>query len=234
MTETAAADRFEERSIVLENIRAEIARRERVTLFSLIPLAAVMALIIPYVQIAITLQDADYYYILERPVLATYLRLAGAALFAGPLSVVIVYYIFKQFDEMVPGFIKMLIVGASFGMLMPLLTGIFTPLNLFVIGITGVSNVTGQGSVQQMLGDWVFSTPMFTFFFWSEWLGPGIVFGLIAGIMFWAIAKFTGPVERRDRAKYLYVASSLAAVAVLFLVTVWPFALFEFMFETFL
>ncbi len=198
------------------------------------PIAAAMALIIPYMQIVITLQDADYYYILERPDWGVYTRLAGAALFAGPLSVVIIYFVFKQFDELVPSFIKMLIVGGSFGILMPLLTGILTPLNLFVIGITGVSNVTGQGSVQQMLGDWVFSTPLFTFLFWSDWLGPGILFGLIAGVILWLVAKISGPIERPDRAKFIFAGSSVAALGILFLVTVWPNWLFEFMFETFL
>ncbi len=193
-----------------------------------------MALIIPYLQIVITLQDADYYYILDRPAWATYFRLAGAALFAGPLSIILIYLVFKQFDELMPSFLKLMIVGLAYGIVMPLITGLLTPLNLFVIGITGVSNVTGQGSVQQMLGDWVFSTPMFTFLFWAEWMGPSIFFGLVAGAIFWVIARFAGPIESPERARRFYAASSVAAVIVLFLVTIWPFALFEFLFESFL
>ncbi len=220
--------------MALEEIRDEVNRRQRVTVIALLPLAAAMALIIPYIQIVITLQDADYYYILDRPGWPTYFRLAGAALFAGPLSILIIYLVFKQFDDLLPSFLKLMIVGLAYGILMPLLIGILTPLNLFIIGITGVSNVTGQGSAQQMLGDWVFSTPLFTFLFWSDWLGPGIFFGLIAGAIFWVIAKFTGPVDHRERAKLLYGASAISALGVLFLVTVWPYWLFEYMFETFL
>lgn len=235
MIETSAStDRFDERLVALERIRIEVGRRQWVTVIALMPLAAAMALIIPYMQIAITLQDADYYYILSRPEWPTYFRLAGAALFAGPLAVLIIFLVFKQFDDLLPSIVKMLLFGFSFGILMPLLVGILTPLNLFVIGISGVSNVTGQGSVQQMLGDWVFSTPLFTFLFWSDWLGPGIFFGLIAGIMLWLIAKLAGPIDRPDRAKFVYAGSTITAFGVLFLVTVWPFGLFEYMFETFL
>lgn len=231
---STSTDRFDERLVALEKIRSEVDRRQLVTLVALMPLAAAMALIIPYMQIVLTLQDADYYYVLSRPEWSVYFRLAGAALFAGPLSVLIIYFVFKQFDDFVPSLIKMLITGVAFGLVMPLLTGVLTPLNLFVIGITGVSNVTGQGSVQQMLGDWVFSTPLFTFLFWADWLGPGIFFGLIAGVLFWLVARFTGPIEQASRARYIFAGSTVVALGVLFLVTIWPFWLFEFMFETFL
>ncbi len=235
MTDTSTSvDRFEERLSALETVRAEVSRRERVTLIGLMPLAIAMALIIPYMQIVITLQEADYYYILSRPDWPVYFRLLGAALFAAPISLVIIYVAFKQFEDMLPTLPKLLIVGGIFGMLMPFITGLLTPLNLFVLGITGVSNVTGQGSVQQMLGDWVFSTPMFTFFFWADWLGPGILFGLVAGVLFWIVTRFAGPIEQPERARNFYIGSSIAGLTILFLVTVWPFALFEFMFETFL
>ncbi len=227
-------DAFQDRIVELERIRTEISRRQRVTLLAFMPLAAAMALIIPYMQIVITLQDADYYYILERPGWSTYLRLASPALFAGPIAAGIVVLIFRQLDDLLPTLGRMLIFGAAYGFIMPFLTGLFTPLNLFVIGVTGVSNVTGQGSVQQMIGDWVFSTPMFTFLFWMDWLGPGILFGLCAGLIFWAVVKLAGPIESAARARWIFAGSALASVVILFLVTVWPFGLFSFMFETFL
>lgn len=193
-----------------------------------------MALIIPYMQIVITLQDADYRYILERPDWATYARLAAPALFAGPISVGIVVLVFRQLDELLPTIVRMLIVGAAFGAIMPFLTGLLTPLNLFVIGVTGVSNVSGQGSVQQMIGDWVFSTPMFTFLLWADWLGPGIVFGLIAGLLFWGIVKIAGPIDRPERAKFIFGGSVAVSAVLLVLLTVWPHGLFSYMFETLL
>lgn len=228
------ADRFEDRLLAIERVRTEISRRQRVTLIAMLPLAAAMALIIPYMQIVITLQDADYYYILERPDWGTYIRLAGPALFAGPISVGIVVLVFRQLDELLPTLGRMLIVGAAFGAIMPFITGLLIPLNLFIIGVTGVSKVSGQGSVQQMLGDWVFSTPMFTFLFWADWLGPGIVSGLIAGLIFWAVVKIAGPVEQAGRAKLIFAGSMAASAIILLLVTVWPYGLFSFLFETLL
>ena len=94
MESPASASTFQERQIAIERIRSEIVRRQRVMLVAFLPLAAAMALIIPDMQIVITLQDADYYYILERPAWGTYFRLAGAALFAGPLAVVIIIFVF--------------------------------------------------------------------------------------------------------------------------------------------
>lgn len=227
-------DAFQQRLDALERIRSEIARRQRVTFFAFLPLSIAMALIIPYMQIVITLQDADYYYILERPDWGTYLRLASPALFAGPIAAGIVVLAFRQFDDLMPTVGRMAILGAAYGFIMPFLTGLFTPLNLFVIGITGVSNVSGQGSVQQMIGDWVFSTPMFTFLFWIDWLGPSIAFGLVAGLIFWAVARLMGPVENAARAKWIFAGSAFASAVILVLVMVWPFGLFSFMFETFL
>ena len=218
----------------IEDVRSEIHRRERVTMFGLIPLAAAFALLIPYMQIVLTLQKADYYYILTRPDIGTYFRLAGAALFAGPIAIGIVVLVFRQLDDFLPTYLRMVVVGLAYGIIMPLLTGLFTPLNLFVIGITGVSNVTNQGSVAQMLADWVFSTPMFTFLFWMDWLGPSIFFGLIACSLFWGVVKVTGPIEDAVRAKFVYLGSLLVSVVVLLLVMVWPFSLFNYMFETLL
>jgi hypothetical protein len=229
-----AIENFAERVHAIEDARAEINRRERVTMLGLLPLAAAFALIIPYMEIVITLQEADYYYILERPDMDTYLRLAGAALFAGPIAIGLIFPIFRQLDDFLPTYGRMLVVALAYGIIMPFLTGMFTPFNLFVTGVTGISNVTNQGSLGEMFSDWIFSTPMFTFLFWIDWLGPSIFFGLIACSLFWLVVRFAGPVEDAARARFIYLGSSAVAIAVLFLLIVWPFGLFDYMFETLL
>ncbi len=226
--------RFQEQLARVESARDEVTRQQRVTFFALLPLtiAIAIALIIPYMQIVLTLQDADYYYILDRPDWPTYLRLAGPALFAGPIAAGIVVIVWSQLDDLLPTFGRMVVFGAAFGAIMPFLMGLLTPLNLFIIGVTGVSNVSGQGSVQQMIGDWVFSTPMFTFLFWADWLGPGIMLGALTGVLFWLIVRVAGPISDAKKWPQLIGSSLLAGAVILMLVTVWPFGLFSYMFET--
>ena len=230
-TQSHHAENFEAQYAMEERRFLEGARQARVLILLLLPLGAVLGMVNQYLSILEQLDDADYYYILDRVDISTYLRLVIPALLAGIISVVAITAVFSFVVDAGSALWKLLIIGFGYGILMPALAGFLMPLNLFLLNVTGISRVSGQGGFQSEVGNLIFDTPAHTYLSIIFNIGPGIVSGVIMAGIAWVLLRATGPLSHPGRAPLIVGAGVGTGVVIMAAVLVGPFSITEFLFN---
>ncbi len=230
-SQSSHAEQFEAQYAMEERRFLEGARQGRVLILLLLPLGAVLGMVNQYLSILEQLDDADYYYILDRVDMGVYLRLVAPALLGGIISIVAVTALFNFVVDAGSALWKLLIIGFGYGILMPALAGFLMPLNLFLLNVTGTSRVSGQGGFQSELGDLIFSTPAHTYLSIIFNIGPGIVSGFIIAGIAWVLLRTTGPLSNPARAPLIVGAGFGVGIVIMAVVLAGPFSITEFLFN---
>ena len=224
-------DRFEKQRVIEAARFEESARRARVLMLTLPPLGIAVAMVIQYLALIDLLANADYYYVLERPAVDVYARLAVPAIIGGLIATVIVTGVFTLLAEADASAKSVLTIGIFYGVLMPMFVGLLMPLNLFVLSQTGLSRVTNQGSLEQQVGDFVFSIPGSVYLNWLLGTSWGLLAGFSMAGLAWVIFRLAGPISNPRWTMRIYLASLATAVAVVALVISGPLPILEFLHE---
>ncbi len=229
--ETSHEDKFEAQYALEERRFLEGARQARVLILLLLPLGAVLGMVNQYLSILEQLDDADYYYVLDRVDTGVYLRLVAPALLAGIISAIAATALFSFVVDAGSALWRLLAIGLLYGIMMPALAGFLMPLNLFLLSVTGVSRVSGQGGFESQIGDLIFSTPAHTYLAVLFNIGPGLVSGLIMAGIAWILLRVAGPLSNPARARGLVLAGFGTGVVIMAAVTAGPFPITEFLFN---
>ena len=229
--QTNHPDKFEAQYALEERRFLESARQARVLILLLLPLGAVLGMVNQYLSILEQLDDADYYYILDRVDTGVYLRLVAPALLGGIISAVAVTAVFSFVADAGSALWRLITIGLFYGMLMPALAGFLMPLNLFLLSVTGLSRVSGQGGIQSQIGDLIFSTPAHTYLAIIFNIGPGIVSGLIMAAIAWVLLRVAGPLANPSRGPWLVLAGFGVGIVIMAGVMAGPFSITEFLFN---
>jgi hypothetical protein len=217
---------------VAENARfQEATRRSRIFIITLLPLGTALAAIFQYLALIDLLDSADYRYQLTRPGMDVYLRLVFPAVIAGFLATGIVAAAFTFLAEAAESAWRLLTIGFFYGMLMPLLLGLFMPVNLFILEITNLTRVTNQGTLEDQIGDLVFGIPGSVYLSWILDTGSGITAGLAMAVLAFAIFHLVGPISKPGRGPAIALAGLGTGTIILLLVVAGPFPILEFLFE---
>jgi hypothetical protein len=228
---TETRDRFDAYRLAEEARFKEATRRSRIFIITLLPLGAALAAIFQYLALIDLLDNADYRYQLTRPGMDVYLRLVFPAVIAGFLATTIVAGAFTFLAEAAESVWRLLTVGFFYGMLMPLLLGVFMPINLFVLEITDLTRVTNQGALEDQIGDLIFGIPGSVYLSWVLDTGSGMIAGLLMAVLAFAIFHLAGPLSKPGRGPAISLAGLGTGVGILFLVVAGPFSILEFLFE---
>lgn len=225
-------ERYERQRLLEEERFEEDARRARVLAYSLLPIGTALAVIIQYLDILVVLERAvGYDYVLKRPPIDVYFRLLGPSLLAGLLGTAIVTFAFTRIVEVTGALRHLLTIGLLYGALMPAIKGVLMPLNFFVLNIAGLSNVTGQGSLQEQLGEVLFGTHISAFLVFFFGIKESILAGLVLAALAWLLFRLAGPLTNVHRTWSIYTSSVTLALAIVFLVLAGPFPILEFLFD---
>ena len=224
-------DRYYAYRVVEEARFKEATRRSRIFIITLLPLGTALAAIFQYLALIDLLDSADYRYQLTRPDMDVYLRLVFPAVIGGFLATAIVAGVFTFLAEAAESAWRLLTIGFFYGMIMPLLLGLFMPINLFILEITNLTRVTGQGSLEDQIGDLLFGIPGSVYLSWILDTGSGIMAGLAMAVLAFAIFHLVGPLSKPGRGPAIALAGAGTGVLILFLVIAGPFPILEFLFE---
>lgn len=190
-------------------------------------LGAALALCILYISVPVTLVEEQYRYVIERPPLASFFKLSAAALLGGALAAGVVSYVVTEVSGPAPGVVKLFLVGFFYGVLVPFVTGLLIPMNLFLLNLVHLSSVTEGRTLGEEFADTVFGTPMFTFMHGAE----GIYQGFAAGAALFvgaSLVLFGSPLDlTRQRAFTHTAAAVLLSLAIVVFLIVGPFGFFE-------
>ena len=126
---------------------------------------------------------------------------------------------------------RMLVIGLFYGLLMPALTAALMPLNLFILSFTGLTRVSGQGSLGERFEDLVLSIPGGTYLSWMVNFSHGILAGLALAVLAVVVFRLAGPISNPQKAPLIYSASLLLSVVIVALVVAGPISLFEYLFS---
>lgn len=229
--ETSHKDKFEAQYALEERRFLEGARQAHVLILLLLPLGAVLGMVNQYLSILEQLDEADYYYILDRVDMSVYLRLVAPALLGGVISVIAATALFSFVVDAGSALWRLLVIGLLYGVMMPALVGFLMPLNLFLVSVTGLSRVEGQGGFESQFGDLIFSTPAHTYLAVLFNLGPGLVSGIFMAGIAWILIRVAGPLSNPARARGLVLAGFGTGIVIMAAVTAGPFPITEFLFD---
>lgn len=230
-TRASHADKFEEQYALEERRFLEGVRQAHVLILLLIPLGAVLGMLNQYLSILEQLDDADYYYILDRVDMSVYVRLVAPALIAGIISAIAATALFSFVIDAGAALWRLLAIGLIYGVLMPALAGFLMPLNLFFLSVTGISRVDGQGGFESQFGDLIFSTPAHTYLAILFNLGPGLVSGIFMAGVAWVLLLVAGPLTSPGRAPLIVGVGFGVSVLIMAAVLIGPFGITEFLFD---
>ena len=229
--QTNHTDKFAAQYQLEERRFLESARQARVLILLLLPLGAVLGMVNQYLSILEQLDNADYYYILDRVDTGVYLRLVAPALLGGIISAVAVTAAFSFVADAGSALWQLIVIGLLYGVLMPTLAGFLMPLNLFLLSVIGVSRVSGQGGIQSQIGDLIFSTPAHTYLALLFNIGPGMVSGLFMAGVAWVLLRVAGPLADPAKAPWLVLAGFGVGVVIMAGVMAGPFSITGFLFN---
>ena len=225
------AEPYEQQRLNEDARFTESTRQTRVMLLALLPIGAALATMLQFMDISATLDDADYYYVLDRPPLDVYARLFVPSLLAGLIATGGVVWLFTFVSESGSALWRMIVIGLMYGVLMPVLSGLLMPLNLFVLSVSGLSRVSNQGTLTDQLGDWVFDTPAHAYLGWLLGVPHAIVAGLIMAGLGWLVMRAAGPIGNPARALPISLLGLGVAAVIVGLMMVGPFGFFEYWFN---
>jgi len=190
-------------------------------------LGAALALLVMYVRIPVILAEEQYRYVIERPSLSSFFKIAGAAVVGGGAVAAFVSYMVTEVAGSKPTPIKMAVIGFSYGVLLPFVTGFMVPVNLFFVRILNLSSVTTERSLSGELIDLAFATPMYTFLHGMTSMYQGLAAGAALFVIGWFALLRLRPGPPGAAALRSVLVSLCLSSTIAFLILFGPFGFFE-------
>lgn len=198
---------------------------------ALVPLGIAMALVVHYVNIVVTIDDADWQYVLHRPNFAHILKLSIAPFIGGGLAILFAGIIATSIFGREGRFLPLATAASLYGLFLPLLVGLLLPANLFLLDVLGLS-FSGL-SVGEAVSSWVWGTPFFVLTYAVTGVKIALWAGIGAVLMGAAIFRYIGPNRAWFSVGLTTAATAIVGVTVVLLVMFGPMAIFEILFNRF-
>lgn len=198
---------------------------------ALVPLGIAMALIVHYTNIVVTIDDADWQYVLQRPNFAHILKLSFAPIVGGGLAMLFAGLIATSIFGREGRFLPLAMTATLYSLFLPVLVGLLLPANLLILDVTGLS--FSELTVGEAVSSWVWGTP----FFVLTYAMTGVVIALWAGIsavlMAAVVFRYIGPNRASFSVGLTTAATTIMGASVVLLVMFGPLAIFEILFNRF-
>lgn len=180
-----------------------------------------MALAVLYLMVPATLAERHAYSEITRPSTGEFLKATIAVPISGALLGSLVAFVITDVLGVSRSparlLIELLMIGIVFGLLVPPVTALVLPINMFLVDMTTRSNEF-MVTVDHLLVA-IFSTPRLLFIYWTQSLHIGIVSGgLVSFVSFLAMFTIRGgsatTVDLRPAALSLCFAAILLALLI--------------------
>lgn len=216
----------------VEEKRNSLEGRRRIELFlTLLPLAAALSMMAMYITLPAAIASDDPYYQAARPDLASFMRIAPAAITAGALTVAAAAYAVSEVTGGNRGFLRLTGIGILFGLVTPFITGVLMPLNRAFID---AESVAGVRELSDTVVEVVYGTPMFALIYGVTGISEGLAAGAALTGFGWVVFAVTpGSGGWLGHLTRPYILGTAVAILLVLLVSSGPFGLFEFLVELF-
>ena len=216
----------------VEADRFEDDRRRRSGMaVALVPLGIAMALIVHYTNIVVTIDDADWQYVLHRPNFVNILKLSVAPFIGGGMAMLGAGVVATAIAGREGRYLPLVLTVVMYTLFLPIIVGLLLPANLFLLDVTGLSVV--EVSIGEALSAWVWGTPFFvltytlTGFKQALWAGVGAV--VIAAAVF----RFIGPNHAAFSVRRTTAVTTGIGLLTVLVIMFGPIGIFEILFNEF-
>jgi hypothetical protein len=220
-----------ERDQIEENRFEDDRRRRHGMVVALVPLGIAMALIVHYTNIVVTIDDADWQYVLHRPNFAHIMKLSLAPIIGGGLAMLFAGLVATTAAGREGRYLPLIMTAVLYTLFLPAIVGLLLPANLFLLDITGLS--FAEYSVGEALSSWILSTPFFVLIYTMTGFKAAFWAAIGAVLLAAAVFRFMGPNNSNFSVTRTSVVTTIVGLSALLVIMFGPLEIFEVLYNEF-
>ena len=230
-TGTSFRQSYFERDRIEEDRFEDDRRRRRGMAFALVPLGIAMALIVHYTNIVVTIDEADWQYVLHRPNFVNILKLSIAPFIGGGIAMLAAGIIATAIAGREGRYLPLVLTVVLYTIFLPIIVGLLLPANLFLLDVTGLSVV--EVSVGEALSAWIWGTPFFVLTYALTGFKQAFWAGIVSVVLAAGVFRFIGPNHVDFSVRRTTAVTTAVGFVVVVVIMFGPIGIFEHLFNEF-